>query len=325
MLSILGLGSAYPDTIIDNSLLAELYDPRSVEDLEARLGILSSRSALPLEYIRKTKNANPRSAPQEMAVPPSLLGFRAAEKAIERAGITRDQIGLILGDSGTPLETTPSEAQRLGALLGLRINAYDVAMGAGALLGQLEVLNNMKRESLPDYVLCVSTNCLTQKVDYARGDERFIFGDGACAFVASAKNDGRLVVQHSAMIRSEGSASPVSVDSFGHVSSEGLDEGTIYKACVDVLSSLSNTVSGISGSYFVGPQLSNALLARVSEEFRIPSDRVLMNLHDRGNTLGSATMSVVADHWDLFHKGDQVVVVDVGFGLNRSSAVFRVM
>lgn len=323
MLSILGIGAAYPETIIDNSLLAELSDSRWAKDLEGRLGILKRRSSLTIDYIRQTKNLNPRSVRSEIS--PSALGLQAAEKAIERAGIQKEQIGLILGDSGTPLETTPSEAQRLGALLGLKINAYDIAMGGGALLGQLDVLCNMKPESLPEYILCVSTNCLTQKVDYAGGDERFIFGDGACAFVASAKHSGKLGVHYSVCAKGSGAPNPIVVPSFGHISGAAIDEDGVYQECVDAITQLSKVVSGVGGSYLVGPQLSNTILARISEEFGIPSDKVLGNLEERGNTLGSSTMSVVAEHWDALKHGDQVVVVDVGLGLNRSSAVFRVM
>src|SRR5690606_9733170 len=97
---------------------------------------------------------------------PTILGAEAARMAIAQAGISKDDIGLVIANCCTPVQTTPSEAQRIACELEIVKPAYDVFTACPAFALHMDYLNSMKEEKLPDYILCVSTATLTQHVNY---------------------------------------------------------------------------------------------------------------------------------------------------------------
>jgi len=111
-LYVIGVGHAFPEGRITNDALKE--NGISVSSDNSSLDFVAERATtLPLFYITETKNIDTwvaRSVAQQNA---SDLGAQAARLALERAGLTSENIGLILGDCNTPIETTPGEAQRI--------------------------------------------------------------------------------------------------------------------------------------------------------------------------------------------------------------------
>src|SRR5690606_212376 len=110
MLHIVGMGHAHPDTEITNELLEDLGTGTNAEWIRHHIGIETRRSVLPLDYIRETKNADPRRALEVAQRTPTDLGVAAARMALERAGLAASDIGLVIGNCCTPFETTPAEA-----------------------------------------------------------------------------------------------------------------------------------------------------------------------------------------------------------------------
>src|SRR5262249_16639695 len=126
---------------------------------------------------------------------PTELALEAADEALNRAGVARSDIGLIIADTATPRETTPSEAQRLAKRLDLKVPCYDVSSGTGFFPAHAAILDSWKNDRLPEVALCVSTNSPTCAIDYASGDERLYFGDAAAAAVVSKVRPGKLKIR----------------------------------------------------------------------------------------------------------------------------------
>lgn len=180
MLRLVGIGHALPAIEVSTEFLAgQISEANPYPWIEFR------RTTLPLEYIEATGNAEPAQAIVVASESPTSLAVSAVRLALERAQLDPDEIGLILAGGATPRQTTPSEAQRIGKLLGLKVPAYDVCSVGADLALQISSLKKWKKSRIPRYVLCVSTSTATQRVNYRNGSEAFLIGDGACACILS--------------------------------------------------------------------------------------------------------------------------------------------
>ena len=80
-LNLLGLGHFNPENEITNQFLEDLDIGTNDEWIMERTGIRSRRTALPLEYIRETRNADPRGAVEAAEISNAAMGARAAARA----------------------------------------------------------------------------------------------------------------------------------------------------------------------------------------------------------------------------------------------------
>jgi 3-oxoacyl-[acyl-carrier-protein] synthase-3 len=126
MLSLHSLGHFNPENEVTNQFLQDLDIGTTDEWIVERVGIRSRRTVLPLDYIRTTRNRDPRMAVEAALYSNAEMGRRAAELAIARAGITKNDIGLIIAGGSTPDTASPAEACNIARALGMEIPAFDV-------------------------------------------------------------------------------------------------------------------------------------------------------------------------------------------------------
>ena len=131
-LNLVGLGHFHPENEITNAFLESLDIGTTDEWILDRVGIRSRRTALPLDYIRETKNRDPRRALEAAEYSQAQMGARAARLALDRAGIDAGQIGLVIGGGCAPDTVTPADACNLARELGIESPAFDVARPAPA-------------------------------------------------------------------------------------------------------------------------------------------------------------------------------------------------
>ena len=86
-----GVGHFHPETEITNQFLEDLDIGTSNAWIMERVGIRTRRTGLPLDYIRETRNSDPRMAAEATLYGNAETGRRAAEMAIARAGIEGDE------------------------------------------------------------------------------------------------------------------------------------------------------------------------------------------------------------------------------------------
>ena len=161
-----GAGHFHPENEIDNRFLEELDIGTSDAWILERVGIRSRRTVLPLSYIRDTRNRDVRAAAEAALYDTAELGRRAAQRALERAGIGPERIGLVLSGGCASDITCPAEAAEIAGRLGIAAPCIDVASACTSFLAQLRVLSMMRPEALPPFVLLVAQEALTRTVDY---------------------------------------------------------------------------------------------------------------------------------------------------------------
>ena len=309
MLNLLGAGHAYPDNVLSNGQLRELFGDKEVSG--EQLGIVSRRTTLPWEYIKTTKNQSPVEAQAVASETPTDLAERAATLAVERAGISFEEIGLILGATATPLQTTPSEAQRLGARLDLKIPAYDLYCGGGDLALQLATLASWKSNKVPDYVLCVSTNTPTERVNYSKGDEGFFFGDGAAAVVVSRKNPGKYKVISSNLRTYPAVSDIIEIELYGHagVDFSRLKEWVVPGLRAEISSILENTQLSAKGAGWIDPQIGPGLFKDIATEFGDLNFLLKDPKESTAYCMGASPFQVLSEKWNQHTAGDLVLLV----------------
>jgi len=113
------MGHFHPGNIIDNAFLEELDIGTNDAWILERVGIHTRRTVLPLEYIRKTKNQDPRQGQEAAEMDSRQTATAAADMALERAGISRNQIGLVIAGGCYPDMAIPSEAARIAGTMGI--------------------------------------------------------------------------------------------------------------------------------------------------------------------------------------------------------------
>ena len=169
---ILGAGFEVPQTIVTNDDLATTL-ATSDEWIQQRSGIKARR------YVDDDCGSVP-------------LAERAARRAIEMAGITPDQIDLIVCGSLSPDVDFPGNSSFLQQRLGLEgVLAFDVRNQCSAFLYMLSIADQYVRTGGARYVLVVGSEVHSSGIEYADRSRHVtvLFGDGAGAVVIGPSPD----------------------------------------------------------------------------------------------------------------------------------------
>ncbi len=113
-----------------------------------------------LEYIKTTKNKTPAAAIEASTISSTQMACKAAEMALVRSCISKDQVGLIIAGGCTPEMLIPSEACRIAALLEMNVLAFDVNAACTSFMVQLKIIDDLKPESLPEFILVVCVEAI---------------------------------------------------------------------------------------------------------------------------------------------------------------------
>ena len=311
MLNILGLGHAFPETNIDNGVLTAL-DPGFVP---SNLGITGRGTSAPLARLQDDGNRDLWRTHLESGPKTTDLAHAAALLALQRAGLEAHQLGLILGDTSTPLQTTPAEAQRLGKRLDLKVTAYDVTASSTAMLLHAHIVRAWKSDRIPDYLLSVSSNTPTQSIDYRSGIARELFGDGAATAIFSAQRPGKLSVLRSAYSTATRFNQQLVVEKYRHLKVEpNVLADMIVPRTREVISLAQKEGLPRDTLRVVPPQYGPTVDTLVASALDLPAVHVWSNAGCRGNHFGSSEFSCLSERWDTLRSGEDILLISAGGG-----------
>lgn len=319
---IVGVGSAHPDVEVSDDFLASLGLKATEREAQllSRCGVGARRGSLPTNYIQDSRNVDVLAGRAVAVVSPTTLAVSASRQALERAGITAEQVGLIIADTATAYQTCPSEAQRIGGALGIKIPAYDVLAGSASLPLYVEMLSSWKPERLPDYILCVSTNTLSQHVPFSGSAlPAHLYGDAAAAIVISPRHEGKFKIIDSYLER-RGFLKPSTIVE-RHVSFS--EEGVLPSAEVQemVAQGLKRSSQGASPMMVVGPQLYSGEFTHFEQELGMPKGSFVSGTRTAGYALGASYGVALSSLWGAVSSGTAVAVLHVGDGVWSGSVV----
>ncbi len=320
-----GLGHFHPEVEITNRFLEELDIGTNDQWILERVGIKTRRTMMPLEYIKETKNKNPAGALEAALYSNADIGQRAAEMALARSGVRKDEIGMLICGTSAADYASPAEGCSVARALELEVPAFDVISACTSLFVALHLLNNMQEGALPPYVLAVAPEGLTRTVDYSDRAAAVLWGDAAVAMVLSTRIPSRVRILGNFVESSPAGADKVIVPRFGHFAQEGRTVQTFaIKKTIWGVKKLEEALRRPERNFnFVGHQANLRMLESVCKYCDIPKERHHFNVEDYGNTGAASAASVVSMRWDQWTDLDDVAIVGVGSGLTWSGYVIR--
>ena len=321
--SITGIGSYVPEKILTNADLEKMVDT-SDEWITTRTGIKERRIAAPNEFT-------------------SDLAAKAAERAMKMAGVTADQIDLIIVASITPDMPFPNTAclvqQKLGAR---RVPAFDIEAACSGFLYALEVGQNFITSRSCETVLVIGAEKLSSITNWTDRNTCILFGDGAGAAILQHRPDAHGLL--TTMLGADGSkASLISMPGGGSacpasaatVASDlhflRMDGKETFKNAVQAMCSAANEVLArceidITQIKCIIPHQANRrIVDAVGERLGAAPEQVFVNLHKYGNT-SAASVAIALDeavHSGKVRRGDLILIVAFGAGLTWGAAVIE--
>lgn len=320
---ILGTGSFVPERVLTNFELEKMVDT-SDEWIVARTGIRERR-------ITDEKTAS------------SDLAYEASLKAIQKAGISPEEIDLILVATVTPDMYFPSTACLLQDRLGAKkAAAFDLSAACPGFIYGLATGSQFVATGLYRYVLVVGVETLSKITDWKDRNTCVLFGDGAGAAVLGPVEEGSGFLsfvlgadgsgQEHLYIPAGGSRKPSSFETIeANEHTLRMNGREVFKFAVRVMNTASEEAiekAGITQSdidLLVPHQANLRIIEAAVEKLGLSPDRVVVNL-DRYGNMSSASIPVALDEaWEAgkIHGGDHLLFVAFGAGLTWASTVLK--
>lgn len=318
------MGHAHPPTEIDNGFLESLGTGLESSWIMDRIGIEARRTVLPLDYLRATHNRDPKLALEQLQQTPTELALEASQNALQQAGLTAAQVGMILVNCCTPLQTVPAEAQRLGHALGVKVRAFDVFGACPAFALHLQLLSAME-QSLPEYTLCVSTATFTAVIDYSQGSDGAILGDGAAAWIVSPRDARGLRVREARYDSDPTRCPAITLPRFGHFHQDGraVRSFSVRRTIRELKGLRARHQLDWSRCRFIGHQANLVMLQSVCNNCKIPESNHWRNVSSLGNQAGAGAPATLSMQWSAISAGEQIAVAVVGAGLGWGSVLLE--
>jgi 3-oxoacyl-[acyl-carrier-protein] synthase-3 len=324
-LQLHGLGHAHPENEIDNKFLESLDIGTSDEWIMERVGIHSRRTAMSLDYIRETLNEDPRGAIEASYISNAGLAAKAARMAVERAGISLSDIGMLVGGGCAPDTVSPAEACNISKELNIDVPSFDVNSACTSFFAGMKVLSMMKPEALPPYLLLVAADVMTRTVNYADRTSAVLWGDGSVAAVISTKEFAKAEVIDCVFAGNPLAADLIVVPRLGHFFQEGrqVQMFAIKKTTAFVKELQEEYEEPDRRFHFIGHQANLRMLETVCGRCQIPADRHHFNVDWYGNSGSSSSGAVASMNWEKWGPGDDIAMVGVGSGVAWSRYLLR--
>lgn len=320
-MSLVAVGHFHPPTVLDNEFLVSLDIGVDQDWIIQRVGIRERRTVLPLDYIRATKNRDPRATAEASAFTDAQTGAKAACHALARAGLSTKDIGMVIAGGCSPQYSIPAQACLVASELELECPAFDINSACSSFAAQLHVLSAMRPETLPEYILVVNVENTTRTVDYSDRRTAVLWGDGSSAAIVSPRARGRASIEATVLHSDASGWKHVVIPAGGHFQQDGQ---TVQSFAIrKTLETYLELAAGLeSRPAFIGHQANALVLESVCRRAEIPAERHFYNVDRFGNCGAAGAPSVLSENWDRIESG-YVDLVVVGSGLTWGGALLN--
>jgi 3-oxoacyl-[acyl-carrier-protein] synthase-3 len=321
--SIIGTGSYVPARILTNADLETIVETTD-EWIATRTGIRERRIAAEGEHT-------------------SHMAARAAENAMDQAGVAATEIDLIIVATVTPDTFFPSTACHVQRLLGAEKAAcFDVSAACSGFLYAIEVAQQFISNHTYNTVLVIGADKLSSIVNWKDRNTCVLFGDGAGAailrwraashgvittFMGSDGNFGDIL-----HMPGGGCALPVTKANIDQrVNTVHMNGRETFKQAVTSMLSAANKALEQSGlavddlTCIIPHQANLRIIEALAERLGVSLSKFQVNLDRYGNT-SAAAVAIALDEGHRagrFKVGDYILMVVFGGGLTYASSVVQ--
>lgn len=299
---IVGWGANLPPKILTNDHLAEMMDT-SDEWITERTGI---------------KKRHVGGSTGEMAI-------HAGQQALDSAGMTGDDIDLVIVATTTPDQLMPGTSATVHAELGIRGGACDIQAVCSGFTYALMAANGMIANGL-ERVLVIGSDTMSSTVDWEDRTTAILFGDGAGAVVLERHTEPTLLgfdLGANGQLRHIGYTD--------HDDKMKMDGKEVFRTAVRAVTKSAKAAmenAGVTASdidWFVPHQANVRIIDSIAQRLDIPRERAIVTLDETANnsaaTIPMALDTAVRDQ--RIKPGDLLLLSGFGFGMTWASAIMR--
>jgi len=327
MVYLHGIGHFHPENVICNKFLEDLNIGTTVDWIMERVGIEERRTVIPLDYLEKTKNANPMETDTVRLYTDAQMGGRAARMALERAGLKATDIGTVISGSSLPQFLTPCMASTVAADLGIDVPCFDINSACGTYGVQMRYLEATKPDRLPPYILVTNIEAATTTIDYSDRRSAVLFGDCATASILSVTIPSNKYFTDCEMDSRPTMWDKVVVPRWGYFNQDGnAVQGYAIRKTTDGLRNILALIPDADPTriFFIGHQANLGVLQTAAERANIAPAHHWFNVDQYGNVGCAGAPSVLSQHWDELRPGDYVALSIVGAGLTWTQMLLTI-
>ncbi|MBN3040008.1 MAG: ketoacyl-ACP synthase III [Candidatus Omnitrophica bacterium] len=319
---IIGLGKYLPSRRLTNKDLEKIVDT-SDEWITTRTGIKERRIA------KEGESA-------------SMLAYKASQEALKRAGLTPDELDLIIVATITPDMNFPSTACFLQKhLKAVNASCFDLSAACAGFVYAAVTAWQYIASGLYDNILIVGSEVISSITDFKDRSTCVLFGDGAGAAVLTySKTPGFISSDFGSdgflsdilSVPGGGSQQPISqkvLDDRSHyIKMKGNELFRIAVRLMIQTAEISLKKAGLKTedvSLFIPHQANKRIIDAVSKRLGIDSQKIFLNVDQYGNMSSASTAVALCEAWEKgMIKKDDIIVLDAfGGGLVWGSCVIK--
>ncbi|MDR0218033.1 MAG: ketoacyl-ACP synthase III [Enterobacteriaceae bacterium] len=312
---ILGTGSYLPSQVRTNADLEKMVDTTD-EWIVTRTGIRERRIASEGETV-------------------ASMGFSAAEKAIEMAGIDKTQIDLIIVATTSGSHAFPSSACQIQQLLGINgIPAFDVAAACAGFTYALSIVDQFIKTGAAKHALVIGADTISRMLDPEDRSTIILFGDAAGAMIVGASEEPGILSTHLHADGRYGELLSVphkdrqKLDSPAYITMVGNE---VFKVAVRELANIvdetlkANNLDRSQLDWLVPHQANLRIIAATAKKLNMTMDNVVVTLDRHGNTSAASVPTAFdeAVRDGRVQRGQLVLLEAFGGGFTWGSALVR--
>ncbi len=314
---VMGTGSALPARVVTNDELSEFLDT-SDEWIFSRTGILK-------RHICTTETLDD-------------LACEASISALADAGVTPDELDLILCTTTSGDHLMPAEACAVAEALGAHCAAFDISAACAGFIFALDVAEGWFVRGKAKHILIVSAEKFSRLLDWTDRTTCVLFGDGAAAAVLGLDEQADVLWLHTTTMPDVSSLNVAGLtgkspyDECEHAASLLTMRGrrifkfSVEEICHEVIAACDAVgISLDSIDHFVFHQANERILSAAQQRLGISNTKVAHTLATTGN-ISSACIPYALDRLAKAHKlnrGQLVLLVGFGAGLDVGSCLLR--
>lgn len=316
---IAGVGSHLPSKVVTNKDLEKIMETSD-------------------EWIRERTGIKRRHLAGDDETTASM-GVAAAQKAMDMAGVTADEIGLIVVGTATPDKVFPSTACIIQRRLGVRGSAaFDVHAACSGFLYGLDLAHRYIRTGGAKTALVIGSETLSRIVNWEDRSTAVLFGDGAGAVLLEASEEPGILSTH---IHADGEyeellqvRNGVSVGYDKTRAGEAFIEmngNAVFRRAVAAFDNIAReTITDLDGhlddiDWFIPHQANMRIIHAAAKKIKMPMERVIATVDEHANTSGAsiplALDQAVRD--GRIQRGQTLLFAAFGAGFTWGSAMVR--
>lgn len=312
---ILGTGSYFPVQVRTNADLEKMVDT-SDEWIITRTGIRERRIAAADETV-------------------ATMSFQAASHALEIAGISKEDIGLIVVATTTSTHAFPSAACQLQQMLGIKdCAAFDIGAACAGFTYALSIADQYIKNGAVKQALVVGADLLSRTLDPDDRGTLILFGDGAGAVVLGASEEPGILSTH---LHADGSYGNLLMlpnkdrqypEQPAYVTMTGNE---VFKVAVTELANIvdetlkANNLDRSELDWLVPHQANLRIISATAKKLAMGMEKVVITLDRHGNTSAASVPSALdeAVRDGRIQRGHLVLLEAFGGGFTWGSALVR--